>query len=89
MDMVFILVGITAICGLLGMTELIVQIWEKMEKRSRTVVRRAAYSPAAPAVRNNITRIPLQGGLPDREDIGKIYSLADHFADRFQEIVNS
>ena len=89
MDMIFILVGIMVICGLLGMTELIVQVWEKAEQRSRVPARRAAYSHAAPAVRNNITRIPLQGGLPDREDVSKIYSLADHFADRFQEIVNS
>ena len=89
MDMVFILIGVTVICGFLCMTEVIVQIWEKIERRSHTAARRPAYSPAVPAVRNNITRIPLEGALPNREDISKIYSLADHFADRFQEIVNS
>ena len=89
MDMIFILIGITVICGFLCMTEVIVQIWEKIERRSRTTARRPVYIPAAPAARNNITRISFEGALPDREDIGKIYSLADHFADRFQEIVNS
>lgn len=89
MDLIFILVGIIVICGLLCMTELSVQIWEKLERRSRPSVRHAVYSPAVPTVRNNITHVSFDGALPDREDVGKIYSLADHFADRFQEIVNS
>ena len=89
MYMVYVLIGVTVICGLLCTAELLVRMWEKADRRSRHTVRPVMYVPAVPAVRNNVTRLPVSGGLPDREAIGKIYSLSDHFADRFMEVVNS
>ena len=87
MYMVFLMVGIVAMCGLLCMTELVVQLWEKADTRSRSA-RRPVY--AAPArVPAKITKFPVNGSLPDREEIGNIYSLSDHFADHFRKVVNS
>lgn len=88
MYMIYVLIGITVICGLLCMTELLVRVWEKADRRRACV--RPVYAPAVPAIRhNNITHISAGGSLPDRESIGKICSLSDHFADRFREVVNS
>ena len=89
MYMVYVLIGVTAICGLLCTVEVIVRAWEKVDRRSRPAGRSTVYVPAAPAVRSNVTRIPVSGCLPDREAVGNIYSLSDHFADRFREVVNS
>ena len=87
MYMVFLMVGIVVMCGLLCFSELIVQIWDKADARSRAA-RRPVY--AAPArVPAKVTRLPVPGSLPDREAIGKICSLSDHFADHFQKVVNS
>lgn len=85
MEMIFVLIGIMAICGMLCLTELLVQVWEKVDRRRACV--RPVYAPAVR--RNNITHISAGGSLPDRESIGKICSLSDHFADRFREVVNS
>lgn len=89
MYMVYILIGITMICGLLCTVELIVRAWEKADRRSRLAARPAVYASMVPAVRNNVTRIPVSGCLPDREAISNICSLSDHFVDRFREVVNS
>ena len=87
MYMVFLMVGIVVLCGLLCAAELVVQIWDKADTRAHTA-RRSVY--AAP-VRTpaKITKFPVTGALPDRESIGNIYSLSDHFADHFQKVVNS
>ena len=88
MYMVYILIGITMICALLCTVELLVRVWEKAARRARAS-RPVVYAAAAPAVRSNVTRIPVSGCLPDREAVSNIYSLSDHFADRFREVVNS
>ena len=87
MDLFFILIAVIGTCGMLCLTELLVQISERISRRRPAV--RPAYAPQASAVRRgNITPVSA-GSLPDRESIGKICSLSDHFADRFREVVNS
>lgn len=85
MSLVFVMVGIVIMCGLLCLTELLVQILEKAGFRPRTAVRRPVYvMPQA-----KVTRLPVSGALPDRDAISNVYSLSDHFADHFQKVVNS
>lgn len=88
MDVIFLMVGIIVVCGFLCMTELAVRIWEKADAMRSRTARRSAYTVPVrtPA---KITKFPVTGALPDREAIGNIYSLSDHFADHFQKVVNS
>lgn len=83
--LVYLLVGVVVICGLLCVIELIVRVWESADKRSRMSVRPAVYMPAI----RNVARVTVTGSLPDREAVSNVYSLSDHFADRFREVVNS
>ena len=87
MYMVFLMVGIIVLCGLLCAAELIVQIWDRADMRSRAARRPVYAAPVRTPAK--ITRFPVSGALPDRESIGSIYSLSDHFADHFQKVVNS
>ena len=87
MTMVFLMIGIVAMCALLCVAELIVQLWDKAEARSRAA-RRPVY--AAPMrAQAKITKFPVSGSLPNRDEIRKIYSLSDHFADHYRKVVNS
>ncbi|MBQ2668554.1 MAG: hypothetical protein IJF56_08030 [Clostridia bacterium] len=85
MYMVYFLVALISVCGLLGAVDLIVRAWEKADRRR--VVRPVVYAPAAPKAR--ITPLYTVGRLPDREEVRNVYCLADQFADRFREVVNS
>ena len=87
MYMVFLMVGIIVLCGLLCAAELVVQIWDKADRRSHTTRRPVYAAPVRTPAK--ITKFPVIGALPDRESIGNIYSLSDHFADHFQKVVNS
>lgn len=82
--MLYIFLGITILCALLGVTEIIVRVWEKAER----AVRRSACQPSASPA-ENIVRLELPVCLPDRDSVKNIYSLSDQFADRFREVVNS
>ena len=85
MYMVYFLVALVSICGLLGAVDVIVRAWEKADRR-RTV-RPAICAPAVPQAR--IASLYTAGRLPDRDEVNNVYCLADHFADRFREVVNS
>ncbi len=87
MYMVFLMVGIVVMCGLLCAAELIVRVWDKADTRSRVTHRPVYAVPVRTAAK--VTKFPVSGALPDREAIGNIYSLSDHFADHFQKVVNS
>lgn len=80
--MLYVLLGIVLLCALLGVVELFVWIWDKADRRLHTADA-AVNRQAKPAV------ILLPACLPDRESIKNIYSLSDHFADRFTEVVHS
>lgn len=72
--MLFVILGIIAICALLCGVEGIVCLWERLA---------APKAPARPVRRAKV--IP----LPDRACIGTVYSLSEQFADRFREVVHS
>ncbi len=87
MYMVFLMVGIVVMCGLLCAAELVVSVWDKADTRSRAAHRAVYAVPVRTAAK--VTKFPVSGALPDRDAIGNIYSLSDHFADHFQKVVNS
>lgn len=89
MGLMCMLFGIVVLCGLLCVIEALVEIWDKADRRrakTSRVVPISAVRPARPPV---VRQTTVRGSLPDRDSIGKIYSLSDHFADRFCEVVNS
>lgn len=78
--MMYILMGITAICALLCVTELFVSLWEKKDEAlRRRAVRRAQRAQT----------LRFSACLPDRDSVKNIYSLSDQFADRLWEVVHS
>ena len=83
MYLVYILCGVLVICAMLFAADLLVRAWERAENQPHTA-RRPAYASTRP-----VPQLRVVGGLPDRDQIGNIYSLADQFADRFREVVNS
>ena len=83
MYLVYILCGVLVICGMLFAADLFVRAWERAESR------RAPRHPVYAAAHRSVPHLRVIGGLPDRDQVNNIYSLADQFADRFREVVNS
>lgn len=92
--MIYLLFALTAtvlLCGMLCTIELLTDLWERMEQRGgtahhRTRTRNAEYAARA---HERSARQQSVGALPDREEIGNVYSMSDNFADRFCEVWNS
>ena len=87
MDMFFLMVGIVVMCSLLCVVELLARVLERTNLYSRMTQRTVYAVPSRSAAR--VTKFPVSGPLPERDSIGKVYSLSDHFADHYQKVINS
>lgn len=85
--MVFVLLGTVCVCMLFGVVEAVLRLETAIKCRKKT---HPAFSPVKTACRRScLSPMRFTPSLPDRDALQSISPLADHFADRFREVVQS